>query len=177
MTIRNLSHLLAPQSIALIGASGRDGSVGKVLTQNLVNGGFSGPIWGVNPKASSINGIDIYRQISDLPEPPDLGVVAIPPQHVTSAIGQLSERGARAAVVITAGLDQSERQAMLSAGESVMMRIQGPNCLGLMLPPIGLNASCSVPDDHIDPRRSALFMARSVLRNIRDGGANACSTS
>ena len=147
MTIRNLSHLLAPQSIALIGASGRDGSVGKVLTQNLVNGGFSGPIWGVNPKASSINGIDIYRQISDLPEPPDLGVVAIPPQHVTSAIGQLSERGARAAVVITAGLDQSERQAMLSAGESVMMRIQGPNCLGLMLPPIGLNASFS----HIAP--------------------------
>ncbi|MBU2532706.1 MAG: bifunctional acetate--CoA ligase family protein/GNAT family N-acetyltransferase [Alphaproteobacteria bacterium] len=158
MTIRNLNYLLAPRSIALIGASDRDRSVGRVLTDNLLSGGFEGPVWPVNPKADTIAGVKAYRRISELPDAPDLGVIAIPPKHVPDAIAELADRGARAAVVISAGLDRGDRQRMLDAGRPVTMRIQGPNCLGLMLPRIGLNASFS----HIAPAKGDIaFLSQS----------------
>ncbi len=164
MTIRNLDYLLAPKSVAIIGASAREGSVGKVLTDNILEGGFSGPVWPVNPKAKGflgrrkISGCKACPTIADLPQAPDLGIIAIPPQHVARAVADLAARGTRAAVVITAGLDKDQSQQMLSAGQSVTMRIQGPNCLGLMLPQAGLNASFS----HIAPPKGDIaFLSQS----------------
>ncbi len=143
MTIRNLDRLLAPRSVALIGASVEEGSVGLITTRNLLQGGFTGPVWLVNPKYPEIEGHPCYPSIAALPDAPELAVVATPPHTVPGVIGELGSRGTRAAVVITAGVRNDLRQQMLDAARPHVLRIQGPNCLGLMVPGIGLNASFS----------------------------------
>ena len=141
MTIRNLEKLLAPRSVALVGASDQPGSVGAIIARNLLRGGFAGPIYFVNPRHRSIDGARCYAALSDLPEAPDLVVVATPPPTVPAIVSEAGERGARAAVIITAGFDRLLRQAVLDAARPYCLRIEGPNCVGLLVPAIGLNAS------------------------------------
>ncbi len=143
MTIRNFDALLNPRSVALIGASSRPGSVGLITAQSLLSGGYSGPIWFVNPKHRTIAGHDCYASIAELPSAPDLAVIVTPPQTVPQLISDLGAKGTRAAVVITAGIRGDLKQTMLDASRPFTLRIQGPNCVGLMLPRIGLNASFS----------------------------------
>ena len=143
MTIRNFDALLKPRSVALIGASTRAGSVGLITAQSLLGGGYSGPIWFVSPKHRTIAGHDCYASIAQLPSAPDLAVIVTPPQTVPELISELGAKGSRASVVITAGIRGDLKQAMLDASRPFTLRIQGPNCVGLMLPPIGLNASFS----------------------------------
>ena len=141
MTIRNLEHLLSPRSIVLIGASETPHSVGAILTGNLLNGAFKGDIWLVNPARDTVQRTPCYRSLAALPAVPDLAVIATPPETVPALIGELGRLGCRAAVVITAGIQGDTRAAMLETAGRYLLRIQGPNCLGLMLPPLGLNAS------------------------------------
>ncbi len=141
MTIRNLGKLLAPKSIAFIGASPEPASVGAIVTANLQAGGFAGPLWLVNPHHKSIGGAPCYASPADLPGVPDLAVIATPPKTIPRVIAELGAKGTRAAVVITAGVGGELRRDMLKAAQPYCLRIQGPNCLGLLLPPIGLNAS------------------------------------
>ena len=141
VTIRNIERLLAPRSVALIGASPQAGSVGAIVARNLLHGGFAGPVYFINPHHKSIDGVACYAALADLPEAPDLVVVATPPPTVPGVIAQAGERGARAAVIITAGLDRQLRQSALDAARPYCLRIQGPNCIGLLVPGIGLNAS------------------------------------
>jgi acetyltransferase len=141
MTIRNFESLLQPRSVALIGASNRPGSVGLIVAQNLHAGGFSGPIWLVNHKHRTIAGHACYASVAALPEAPDLAIIATPPATVPVLIGELGAKGTRAAVVITAGIRGELRQAMLDAARPYTLRIQGPNCVGLLLPRLRLNAS------------------------------------
>ncbi|MEJ0040366.1 MAG: bifunctional acetate--CoA ligase family protein/GNAT family N-acetyltransferase [Gammaproteobacteria bacterium] len=147
MSSRNLEYLLAPRSVALIGASDRPGSVGATVMRNLVSGGFDGPVWAVNPRQQLLAGKQAYAKVADLPEPPDLAVICTPAQTVPGIISELGARGTRAAIVITAGLEAAApgggtlAQAMLAAAKPCTLRILGPNCLGLLQPRIGLNAS------------------------------------
>ena len=143
MTIRNLDHLLKPRAIALVGASPKAGSVGLITSRNLRAGGFSGPIWLVNPKYGSIEGQQCYPSIGALPSAPDLGVLATPPQTIPELVAELGAKGVRAAVIITAGVRNDLQRHMLEAARPNLLRIQGPNCLGLMLPRVGVNASFS----------------------------------
>ena len=143
MTIRNFDALLAPKSVALIGASSKPGSVGLITARNLLSGAFAGPVWFVNPKYSQVEKHPCYASIAALPAPPDLGIIVTPPSSIPGIIEELGEKGTRAAVVITAGVRDELKQAMLEAARPHLLRIQGPNCLGLMLPCIGLNASFS----------------------------------
>lgn len=143
MTIRNLELLLKPRSIALVGASTKSGSVGSITASNLRTGGFAGPVWLINPKYTSIEGQDCYPSVSALPAAPDLAVLVTPPETVPQLIGQLASKGTRAVVVITAGVRKDLKSKMLEAARPNLLRIQGPNCLGLMLPHIGVNASFS----------------------------------
>ena len=143
MTIRNFDALLNPRSVALIGASSRPGSVGLITAQSLLSGGFSGPIWFVNPKRPTIAGHDCHPSVAELPATPALAVVVTPPQTGPQLISELGAKGTRAAVVITAGIRGDLKQTMLDASRPYTLRIQGPNCVGLMLPRIGLNASFS----------------------------------
>jgi acetyltransferase len=148
MTIRNLQFLFKPQSVALIGASNRPGSIGALLARNLFRGGFDGPVMPVNPKHRAVERVLTYPDVASLPLVPDLAVIATPPETVPGIIADLAARGTKGAVVITAGFGEGGaargaelRQAMLDAGRHQLMRIVGPNCLGIMVPGIGLNAS------------------------------------
>jgi acetyltransferase len=152
MTIRNLDYLFKPKSVAVIGASNRDGSLGAVLTRNLVQGGLDGPVMPVNPKYAHVQSIAAYADITSLPVAPDLAVIATPPATVPQLIADLGARGTRAAIVISAGFSGNPeaaglKQAMLDSARPHLLRIVGPNCLGVMAPPAGLNASFS----HLPP--------------------------
>jgi acetyltransferase len=148
MSIRNLDKMFAPQSIAVIGASDRPNSVGSGLMANLLRAGFSGPVLPVNPKAAAVHGIMAYGDVSSLPLTPDLAVIATPPDTVPPLIAELSERGTRAAVILTAGFAEGEAKVgkeraaeLLAAARPHLLRIVGPNCLGIAAPGIGLDAT------------------------------------
>ncbi|WP_426105722.1 GNAT family N-acetyltransferase [Massilia sp. TSP1-1-2] len=148
MSVRNLERLFAPASVAIIGASERHGSVGATVLRNVLAGAFKGPVYAVNPKHASLAGMECYASVAALPEAPDLALICTPPASVPALIHQLGEKGTRAAVVLTAGLGQLHdeqgatlRQAMLDAARPFVLRILGPNCVGMLVPAIGLNAS------------------------------------
>ena len=148
MTTRNLDRLLRPRSVVLIGATDRPGSVGAQVLDNLLHGGFQGPIWTVNPNRSTVAGLRCYPDVGTLPETPDLAVVCTPPPAVAPAVAALADRGTKAVVILTAGLDReilsdgrTVRQAVLDAARPKLLRILGPNCVGLLVPDVGLNAS------------------------------------
>ncbi|HRX79987.1 MAG TPA: CoA-binding protein, partial [Pirellulaceae bacterium] len=148
MSIRNLDHLFQPKSIAVIGASTRPHSVGATVMKNLLAGGFGGPIMPVNPKYDAVGGVLAYPNVAALPRVPDLAILCTPPATVPQLITELGQRGTKAAVVLTAGLETPSepggvtlQQRMLEAARPHMLRILGPNCVGLIIPTIGLNAS------------------------------------
>ncbi|MGE0022295.1 MAG: GNAT family N-acetyltransferase [Hyphomicrobium sp.] len=141
MTVRNLEFLFSPASIALIGASPEPGSVGRIMASNLRSGGFAGDVWLVNPRHAEIDGAPCFASASKLPGVPDLAVIVTPPQAVAAVIAELAGIGTKAAVVITAGIDRASRERMFEAARPACLRVQGPNCLGLILPWIGVNAS------------------------------------
>jgi acetyltransferase len=141
MSIRHLEQLLSPRSVAVFGASDRPGSVGATVWNNLAAGGFQGPLWAVNPRRPALAGGPAVAALEDLPQAPDLAVICTPPDTVVGLIAALGRAGTRAAIVMTAGLGAERRQAMLDAARPTVMRVLGPNCLGLLSPHLGLNAS------------------------------------
>ncbi|MEE3044679.1 MAG: bifunctional acetate--CoA ligase family protein/GNAT family N-acetyltransferase [Pseudomonadota bacterium] len=150
MSTINLDHLFKPKSVAVIGASNRPHSVGHVLMRNLLAGGFDGPIMPVNPRSQSIGGVLAYPDVNSLPVVPELAVICVPPKAVVPVMECLAEKCCLAAIVLTAGLGAEQyddkrtvKQAMLDIAAQRKMRLLGPNCLGLMVPGIGLNASFS----------------------------------
>lgn len=148
MTIRNLDKLLQPTSVAVVGASNRPLSVGNTVMRNLLAGGFQGAIMPVNPKYTAVAGVLAYPDVKDLPIAPDLAVICTPAATVPELIDVLGQRGTRAAVVLSAGLreavdDSGESLSlrMLKAARPHMLRIVGPNCLGILSSARSLNAS------------------------------------
>ncbi|MBI5834720.1 MAG: bifunctional acetate--CoA ligase family protein/GNAT family N-acetyltransferase [Armatimonadetes bacterium] len=153
MSVRNLDALFNPKSVAVIGASNRPGSVGSVVMKNLLAGGFAGPVMPVNPTSQAVSGVLTYPDVSKLPVPADLAVIAVPPKAVPGVINELGSQGTRAAVVLTAGLNSNTNAAgqtlqaeMTEIARKYQLRILGPNCLGMIVPGIGLNASFA----HVD---------------------------
>jgi len=146
MSIRNLDRMFRPGSVAVIGASDTPNSVGAALMRNLMRGGFAGPVYPVNPHAKTVHGIAAYANVAGLPSPPDLAIIATPPDSVPPLVAELGQRGTRAAVILTAGFGElaagKERAAqLLQAARPQLLRIVGPNCLGIAVPGIGLNAT------------------------------------
>lgn len=153
MSVLNLDSLLHPASVAVIGASNQKLSIGGFVMRNLLKGGFSGPIMPVNPKYEAIAGVLTYDDVPSLPVTPDLAVICTPPATVPGLIDQLGRRGTRAAVVITAGLaalrgddGRTIQDAMIAAARPHGLRILGPNCVGLLVPGIRLNATFAHAD-------------------------------
>ncbi len=148
MTTRNLEYFFHPRSVAIIGASRDPRSVGGVVTHNLQTGGYAGRLMRVNQRLATVPAQDVYRDIDELPEAPELAVVVVPAPDVPAIIGQLGARGTRAAVVLSAGFGELQDQAgselqaeALRAAQPHLLRIVGPNCLGVVVPGVGLNAS------------------------------------
>ncbi len=141
MTIRNLEYALRPSSIAVIGASDRAGSAGRKVTENVLAGGFTGPVYLVNPQHKEVAGRECFASVAALPAAPELAVIVTPPETVPPLIAELGAKGTPAVVVITAGLDKATKQAMLDAARPTCLRIIGPNCLGVWVPALGINAN------------------------------------
>ena len=146
MSIRHLDRLLEPKSIVVIGASDRVGSVGATVWRNLRAGHFAGPINAVNPKHATLEGVTVFARPASLPQAPDLAVLCTPPDTVPGLIEELGQLGTRAAIVMTAGLNATQKQATLDAARPHLLRVLGPNCLGLLTPHLGLNASFAHTD-------------------------------
>ena len=158
MSIRNLDSLFDPASIAVFGASLRPASVGATVWRNLSAGAFQGALYAVNPKRPVLGGHLVVARTADLPQAPDLAVICTPADTVAGLIEELAQRGTRAAVVLSAGMTAAQKQAMQAAARPHLLRILGPNCIGLLSPHSGLNASFS----HIDAQPGELaFVSQS----------------
>jgi len=144
---RPLDVFFSPKTVAVIGATENPNTVGRTVLWNLVTSPFGGTVFPVNPKRPSVLGIKAYASISEIPEQVDLAVVVTPPPSIPGIIRECGENGVRGAVVISAGfkeigpagaaLEQQLKEEALAAG----VRVIGPNCLGVMSPLSGLNAT------------------------------------
>ncbi len=148
MPIRNLDKLFYPRSLAVIGASAADGDPGTRVMHNLLAGGFEGPVMPVSRDLRAITGVLAYPEIGKLPMVPDLAVISAAADAVPGLLAEFGAFGTRAAIVLTAPLsverlarDQAFHDAVAAAAGAFGMRVLGPNCMGLIVPHIGLNAS------------------------------------
>jgi acetyltransferase len=164
MSSHNLQFLLAPRSLAIIGASDRAGSVGATVMRNVLAGGFRGPVWPVNLRRAAVAGIPAYATPAQLPATPDLAVICTPAASIPGLIAQLGARGTGAAIVLSAGLEAAAEgggtlaAAMSAAARRSGLRLLGPNCIGLLVPGIGVNASFA----HLGAQAGAIaFVAQS----------------
>ncbi|MFW5693230.1 MAG: CoA-binding protein [Thermoguttaceae bacterium] len=148
MSIRNLDKIFAPHRVAVIGASDTPTSVGYTVLRNLVGSGFRGVVYPVNPKREAVQGIQAYKDIASLPHPPDLAVVCTPAPTVPALVRACGEAGTRGMVIISAGFREIgeegrllEQKVLEEKAKFDGMRILGPNCLGIIVPGLHLNAS------------------------------------
>ncbi|MBC8104611.1 MAG: bifunctional acetate--CoA ligase family protein/GNAT family N-acetyltransferase [Cytophagales bacterium] len=142
-----LDVFFAPRSVAVIGATENPGSVGRTLITNLIASPFGGTVYPINPKRPSVLGIRAYPSVADVPEPVDLAVIVTPAPTVPGIIADCVQAGIKGAIVISAGFKETGAEGIelerrvLEAARSGGMRIIGPNCLGVMSPLTGLNAT------------------------------------
>jgi acetyltransferase len=148
VSILNLDKIFNPQRVAVIGASDSPTSVGYTVLRNLVGSGFRGVVYPVNRRRESVQGIEAHKDIESLPYPPDLAVICTPSTTVPEIVRQCGDAGTRGIVVISAGFREIgkegrelEQKVLEEQAKFDGMRILGPNCLGLIVPGIHLNAS------------------------------------
>ncbi|APV43973.1 acetyltransferase [Dehalogenimonas formicexedens] len=160
---RSLESLLKPRSVAVIGASRHDGSLGKKIFDNLLESSFKGPVFPINPNAKEIASIKAYPSIFDVPEPVELAVIAVPAEFVLEAAEQCGLKGVKSLVVISAGFAENGKEGvnrqrdLASICRHHGMRLVGPNCMGVLNtdPDVSLNATFS----HVFPPRGDIAMA------------------
>jgi acetyltransferase len=142
-----ITPIFSPKTIAVVGATERECSVGRTVMDNLMKGGFPGKIFPVNPTKDKILGMKAYPSVTALPERPDLAVIITPPKTIPGIIKECAQTGVPGAIIISAGFKEIgpegaelERQVMVEAARG-NMRIVGPNCLGVMVPHMKMNAT------------------------------------
>ncbi|MBW7900218.1 MAG: bifunctional acetate--CoA ligase family protein/GNAT family N-acetyltransferase [Rhodocyclaceae bacterium] len=142
-----LTSLFEPKSVAVIGASDRENSVGNIIFKNILDSGYKGRLYPINPKHSTIQGVQAYGSIEEIGARVELAVIATRPQTVPTIVEQCGRSGIKNVIVITAGFAEAghagaalERK-MLEIARSYNVRVLGPNCLGILRPPLGLNAT------------------------------------
>jgi len=139
--VASLRHIFAPESVVVIGASRRREAIGRVILENIRAGGYAGRLYTVNPRARQIDGDRCLASVLDLPEPADLAVIAVPAPAVLGVAGQCGQRGVRSLVVITSGLDAAACADLLAVCRRHGMRLVGPDCFGVAVPGLGLDAT------------------------------------
>lgn len=175
--LAGLADLFAPRAVAVVGAGRDPKSVGAVVMRNLLTGGFKGPVMPVNPKAEAIEGVLAYADVETLPVAPDLAVVCTPAQVVPEVIDALGRKGARAAVIISAGFSEAGEAGRALQAKTVeiarrhSMRLIGPNCVGVIAPGAALNASFA---HRAAPQGGIGFLSQSgaVLTSVLDWAAD-----
>jgi acetyltransferase len=144
MSSYGFEHILSPASIAVVGASEREGALGGIALRALQAGGFRGALHAVNPGRASVHGVACHPSIGAIGSPVDLVLVATPPAAVAAVIDDAIAHGVRAAIVITAGLGRGEGSVaatILAKAREAGLRLVGPNCLGVLSPRAAMNAS------------------------------------
>src|SRR5690349_2642431 len=144
---RALDSIFAPRTVAVVGATEREGSVGRTILWNLVSSPFGGVVFPVNAKRSSVLGIKAYPTLAAVPEAVDLAVIVIPAPAIPATIAECGRLGIPGAIVISAGFKEIGEEGarlereILDLARAARMRVVGPNCLGVMSPVSGLNAT------------------------------------
>lgn len=134
----SLSPVFAPHAVAVVGASTDPNKWGGWLLRNLIDGGFAGPIYPINGRGGEVSGLQAYASIADLPEAPDLAVVAVAAAHVNGVIEQCGQRGIRAALVVAAGFSEAGEEGaaleaqLIETAHDAGVTLIGPNCMGLL---------------------------------------------
>lgn len=136
----SLDAVFKPKSVAMIGASGSPGKLGYDILYNLINAGFEGSIYPINPKADQILGLPVYKDIASIPSPPELAVIVIPSRFVAGAIEECGKAGVKAAIIITGGFAEAGhdgevlQEELLQTARKAGVRLIGPNCQGVNFP-------------------------------------------
>ena len=164
--IRSLNEIFSPKSIAVVGASRKEGTVGHRLFQNMLSAGFTGVVYPVNPHWPSVGGVRCFPSIRELPETPDLAVVIVPASDVPHTVQELAERGTRGAIIISSGFKEIGGEGAWREEEVVRvanrrgMSIVGPNCFGVFNtdPEVRMNATFS---DVLPPAGNIAFASQS----------------
>ena len=142
--VASLRPLLQPRSVAVVGASRRRATVGRAILHNIVTGGFTGPVYAVNPHApameGAMEGVPCVASVDDLPGPVDLAVIAVPPPAVPEVAEQCGRHGVRALIVISSSRGAAGAE-LLAVCRRYGMRLLGPSCFGVIMPWIGLDAT------------------------------------
>jgi acetyltransferase len=142
-----LTSLFEPKSVAVIGASDRENSVGNILFKNILESGYKGRLYPINTKHDTVQGVQAYKSIEEIGARVELAVIATRPQTLPEIVEQCGRSGIKNVIVITAGFSEAghsgaalERK-MLEIARSYNVRVLGPNCLGIIRPDLGLNAT------------------------------------
>jgi acetyl coenzyme A synthetase (ADP forming)-like protein len=136
--IKNVEAIMNPQSIAVVGATDRPGSVGLAVFHNLLSAGFQGVLYPVNPKAKSVQSVKAYARLTDIPDELDLAVIIVPAEIVPEVLEQAGQRQVKGAIVISAGFKESRGRGveledhLKEVAEKYGIRLVGPNCLGVI---------------------------------------------
>jgi len=148
MAIRRLDSIFRPKRIALIGVSNNPNSVGGITLKNLVGGGYRGVVYPINPKHEAVMGIPCYPDVKNLPKTPDLAVIMTPAIQVPDIVKNCGEAGILGIIIMSAGFKESgeegkilEEKVRVEAKRFPGMSIIGPNCLGVIVPGLYINAS------------------------------------
>lgn len=148
MTVHNLDGIFKPQRIALIGVTPNPKSVGGSVLKNLISGGFRGVVYPVNPTSEAVLGIQCYPDLESVPKTPDLAIICTPAEQVPDIVGICGQKGVSGVIIISAGFRETgdagrdlEETICQTSRQFPKMRILGPNCLGVIAPGSGFNAS------------------------------------
>jgi acyl-CoA synthetase (NDP forming)/GNAT superfamily N-acetyltransferase len=141
--VASLQPIFAPSSVAVIGVSRRTGTVGRTVLDNIKAGAYAGQLYAVNPRETGpeIGGVPCFPDVAGLPETPDLAVLAVPPLAVVDTAEACGQRGVRGLIVLTSAIDAPVSANLLAACRRYGMRLIGPNCFGVAVPSIGLDAT------------------------------------
>ena len=174
MSTYRLKNLLSPRSVALIGASPRHGSVGRAVLENIRKAGFEGEFGLVNSRYPEVGGMAAVTRLDRLPFVPELVVITAPAAAIPDLIDQAGRRGSASALIISAGLGYGEGSLAEEAEHAARkygMRLIGPNCLGIMMPAVHLNASFSAHMPQRGKPGADLAIGRDRRRHGGLGGA------
>src|ERR1700722_14119484 len=139
--VASLRPVFQPASVAVIGASRRPGTVGRSVLENIKSAGYAGRLYAVNPNAREIAGVPCFPDVASLPEAPELALLAVPPAEVIDAADACGRLGVRGLVVFAAAVDAAAGAGLLAVCRRYGMRLIGPNCFGIAVPSIGLDAT------------------------------------
>jgi acetate---CoA ligase (ADP-forming) len=181
MSDASLVALLAPKTVAVVGASRSRTSVGGEIFANLVGRPFAGPVYPVNATASHVQGVRAYRRIAEVPDTVDLAVIAVPASKVPQILVECAQGGVKAAVIITAGFGESgdeetrAQAAIVATARQTGMRLVGPNCLGILStdPDVALHATFSTgwpPRGNVSIASQSGALGIALLDEARDHG-------